>query len=107
LESSSRVIWGRTRATDRDTQNVRTEIKGLGAVSSATIIGTYEAEREVPNKVETTIDGGESQLPDEVETIVKCQMSNLQLRLYDQICNHRLGGGEMQRKKALNNLGNC
>jgi ATP-dependent helicase STH1/SNF2 len=46
----------------------------------------------------------ESELPDKVETIIKCPMSNLQLRLYDQIRNRRLGGGEMQKKKALNNL---
>jgi hypothetical protein len=35
------VNWERTSATDRDTQNVRTEVKGLGAVSSATIRAKY------------------------------------------------------------------
>lgn len=46
----------------------------------------------------------ESELPDKVETIIKCPMSQLQLKLYDQIRNRQMGGGEMQKKKALNNL---
>ncbi|KAI8823675.1 SNF2 family N-terminal domain-containing protein [Fimicolochytrium jonesii] len=48
----------------------------------------------------------ESELPDKVETVVKCPMSALQHRLYEQIRNKRssFGGDGEKRKKALNNL---
>jgi ATP-dependent helicase STH1/SNF2 len=55
---------------------------------------------ELPDKVETIIEDVESKLADEVETIIKCQRSNLQVRLYDQIRKRRLGGGEIQKRKA-------
>lgn len=44
----------------------------------------------------------ESELPDKVETVVRCPMSALQLRLYDQI-KHRRRGFEM-KGRALSNL---
>ncbi|KAL2914601.1 ATP-dependent DNA helicase Snf21 [Polyrhizophydium stewartii] len=46
----------------------------------------------------------ESELPDKVETVVKCPMSALQQKLYDQIRNRRFGGEAFNKKKALNNL---
>ncbi|KAJ8329722.1 hypothetical protein BDV3_003709 [Batrachochytrium dendrobatidis] len=46
----------------------------------------------------------ESELPDKVETIVKCPMSALQLRLYEQIRHRRFGGDGFSKKKVLNNL---
>ncbi|KAI8907997.1 SNF2 family N-terminal domain-containing protein [Gorgonomyces haynaldii] len=46
----------------------------------------------------------ESELPDKVETIIKCPMSSLQAKLYEQIRNRKLGGESFTKKKALNNL---
>ena len=46
----------------------------------------------------------ESELPDKVETIVKCPMSALQKRLYEQIRSRRFGNDAFAKKKALNNL---
>ena len=48
----------------------------------------------------------EKDLPDKVETIIKCPMSALQLRLYDQIRNRKahFGAEGAARKKVLNNL---
>ena len=50
----------------------------------------------------------EKDLPDKVETIIKCPMSALQIRLYDQIRNRKAGVGfgaeGAARKKVLNNL---
>ncbi|KAI9005360.1 SNF2 family N-terminal domain-containing protein [Gaertneriomyces semiglobifer] len=48
----------------------------------------------------------ESELPDKVETVVKCPMSALQYRLYEQIRSKKssFGGDGTARRKALNNL---
>jgi ATP-dependent helicase STH1/SNF2 len=48
----------------------------------------------------------EKDLPDKVETIIKCPMSALQHRLYDQIRNRKanFGADGASRKKVLNNL---
>ncbi|TPX66244.1 hypothetical protein SpCBS45565_g04602 [Spizellomyces sp. 'palustris'] len=48
----------------------------------------------------------ESELPDKVETVVKCPMSALQLRLYEQIRSKKssFGVDGATRRKALNNL---
>ncbi|KAJ3347539.1 RSC chromatin remodeling complex ATPase component, partial [Kappamyces sp. JEL0680] len=46
----------------------------------------------------------ESELPDKVETVIKCPMSALQSRLYAQIRARKFGGDGLVRKKALNNL---
>jgi ATP-dependent helicase STH1/SNF2 len=46
----------------------------------------------------------ESELPDKVEVVIKCPMSALQLRLYDQIKAKKFGGDGFAKKKALNNL---
>ncbi|KAI8928134.1 SNF2 family N-terminal domain-containing protein [Entophlyctis helioformis] len=46
----------------------------------------------------------ESELPDKVETVVKCPMSALQHVLYDQIRNRRFGNDAFKKKAALNNL---
>lgn len=48
----------------------------------------------------------EKDLPDKVETIIKCPMSALQYRLYDQIRNRKaqFGAEGAARKKVLNNL---
>ncbi|TPX55887.1 hypothetical protein PhCBS80983_g04959 [Powellomyces hirtus] len=48
----------------------------------------------------------ESELPDKVETVLKCSMSALQYRLYEQIRNKKssFGYDGQTRRKALNNL---
>ncbi|KAJ3183529.1 hypothetical protein HDU87_006854 [Geranomyces variabilis] len=48
----------------------------------------------------------ESELPDKVETVIKCSMSALQYRLYEQIRNKKssFSSDGQKRSKALNNL---
>ncbi|KAJ3147409.1 hypothetical protein HDU86_008024 [Geranomyces michiganensis] len=48
----------------------------------------------------------ESELPDKVETVIKCSMSALQHRLYEQIRNKKssFSSDGQKRSKALNNL---
>ncbi|KAI9097249.1 SNF2-family ATP dependent chromatin remodeling factor snf21 [Phlyctochytrium arcticum] len=48
----------------------------------------------------------ESELPDKIEKVIKCPMSALQLRLYEQIRSKRTSFGVdgVTRRKALNNL---
>lgn len=46
----------------------------------------------------------EKDLPDKVELIIKVPMSSLQKKIYEQIRNRRMGGAELAKKKALNNL---
>ncbi|KAJ3291788.1 hypothetical protein HK104_005802 [Borealophlyctis nickersoniae] len=48
----------------------------------------------------------EAELPDKVETVIKCPMSALQHRLYEQIRSKKtsFSGDGSTRKKALNNL---
>lgn len=44
----------------------------------------------------------ESELPDKVETIIRCPMSQLQLKLYDQIRNRRMGGDQFAKYIYIN-----
>jgi ATP-dependent helicase STH1/SNF2 len=46
----------------------------------------------------------ESELPDKVETVIKCPMSALQLRLTEQIRNRKYNTEAFGKKKSLNNL---
>lgn len=46
----------------------------------------------------------ESELPDKVEVVIKCPMSALQSRMYDQIKSKKFGGDGFAKKKSLNNL---